>query len=377
MGNNRFLEFSVPEIDQITINEVVDCLKSGWLATGPRVLKFENKLKKYFKVPNVLGLTSATSGLFLAMKAMGVGKGDEVITTPMTFVATLNAIVHTGATPVLVDIDLKTKNIDVDEVREAITPNTKVILPVHFAGVPADLDPLYEIAQHYGVRIIEDSAHAIGSEYCGKKIGSFGDTQIFSFHPNKIITSGEGGAVLTRDVKLAEKIKILRFHGIDYTNSDNNYQYDVVEPGYKYNMMDLQAAIGMHQLDHLDEFIQKREKLVDRYQQELTNIPGLELPILPSYPCKVAWCIYTPLITEKAKIDRRQFIELMRKRNVDVRYHYPAIHTYKFYREKFGYKLGQFPKAEKISKEIVSLPLFPRMTYSDQDMVVSAIKEIL
>ncbi len=383
MGAKRLLKFSVPVIDQNAIDEVVDCLKSGWLVSGPRVLKFEKNLAKFFQARYVLALNSATNGLFLTLKALGIQAGDEIITTPMTFIATLNVIAQIGARPVLVDIDLNTRNIDVHQIEAAITSRTKAILPVHFAGIPVDLKPLYEIAQRYRLRVIEDAAHAIGSEYRNQKIGSFGDTQVFSFHANKIITTGEGGAVLTRDEQLADQIKTLRYHGIDYNSpycdESNRYfpHYDVTVPGYKCTMMDLQAAIGIHQLTRLTEFIQKRAQLVQRYQQLLADCPGLMLPEIPKYPCKIAWYLYAPLVTEKAKVSRDHFIYLMRQQQIDLKCHYRAAHLYRFYQRQFRYQPGQFPVAERVSQTIVSLPLFSTMTEADQDRVVETIKKIL
>jgi len=296
---DEFLKFSSPKINQSTIDEVVACLKSGWLATGPRVKRFEEDLKKYLKAEHVLAVNSATSGLHLVLKCYDLKNGDEVITTPMTFVASLNTIVHVGAKPVLVDVDLKTRNIDVTKIEAAITPKTKAILPVHFAGIPADLDPLYKIAQKHNLRVLEDSAHAIGSHYKGKMIGSFGDTQIFSFHPNKVMTTGEGGCISTRDANLAKDITVQRFHGIDRDawnryGIEGNQDYDVIQPGYKYNMPDLLAAIGIHQLAELENFIAKRQKLVDRYNEKLANWPELTLPQLPNYDCRISWYVYAP-----------------------------------------------------------------------------------
>lgn len=380
--NNEFLKFSNPEINQAAIDEVTACLKSGWLATGPRVKRFEEELKKYLKAPHILALNSATSALHLTLKCFGLEPQDEVITTPMTFVASLNTIIHAGAKPVLVDVDLKTRNIDVSQIEAAITNRTKAILPVHFAGIPVDLDPLYQIAQKYNLRVLEDSAHAMGSYYKEKIIGSFGDTQVFSFHPNKVMTTGEGGCVATRDEELTKKISIQRFHGIDREawnryGKEGNQNYDVVQPGYKYNMMDLQAAIGIHQLQALENFIAKRQNLVDRYNTLLSDWPELTLPQLPHYNCRISWYIYAPLINlAAAKMSRDTFIEQMKEQNIGIGYHHHAAHLYTYYQENFGYKLGQFPHAESISDRIVSLPLFSTMTLSDQDRTVTAMRKV-
>ncbi|MEI8055133.1 MAG: DegT/DnrJ/EryC1/StrS family aminotransferase [bacterium] len=374
----KFLKFTAPAIDQTTIDEVIACLKSGWLATGPRVKQFEEGLEKYFGSPHVLALTSGTAALHLALKGFGLKSGDEVITTPMTFIASLNTIVHAGAKPVLVDVDLKTRNIDVTKIVSKITSHTKAILPVHFAGIPVDLDPLYEIAQKYNLRVLEDSAHAIGSHYKGRVIGSFGDTQAFSFHPNKVMTTGEGGCVSTRDTKLAQDIKVQRFHGIDREafnrhEKGGSQDYDVIKPGYKYNMLDLEAAIGIHQLAELESFIAKRQVLVDRYNEKLFNWSELSLPQLPSYNCRVSWYVYAPLITN---MSRDIFMQQMQEHGIGTGLHHHAAHLYTYYQETYGYQRGQFPNAETISDHIVSLPLFASMTLDDQDRVIAAMKRI-
>src|SRR4051812_815881 len=248
-----FLPFARPDLQAGEIDEVVAVLKSGWLTTGPRTAKFETQLKGYFGAPHALAVSSATAGLHLAMLALNLQAGDEVITTPLTFAATLNTIVLGNGTPVLVDVDPKTFNIDAERLAGAITPRTKAIMPVHFAGLAVDLDPIYALADKHGLRVIEDCAHAIHAEYKGKRLGSFGDTQVFSFHPNKNMTTGEGGVVVTRDATVAKSVATMRFHGID-RDAFNRFSkagsqvYDVIAPGFKYNMMDLQAAIGMHQL---------------------------------------------------------------------------------------------------------------------------------
>ncbi|CAL7963764.1 UDP-4-amino-4-deoxy-L-arabinose aminotransferase [Gammaproteobacteria bacterium] len=379
---DKFLKFTTPAIDQATIDEVVACLKSGWLATGPRVKQLEERLERYFGSPHVLALTSGTAALHLALKGFGFKLGDEVITTPMTFIASLNTIVHAGAKPVLVDVDLKTRNIDVTKIVSKITPRTKAILPVHFAGIPVDLDPLYEIAQKYNLRVLEDSAHAIGSRYKGRVIGSFGDTQAFSFHPNKVMTTGEGGCISTRDSKLAQDIRVQRFHGIDREafnrhEKGGSQDYDVIQPGYKYNMLDLQAAIGIHQLTELESFIAKRQLLVDRYNEKLADWPELTLPQLPGYDCRVSWYVYAPLInTEAANMSRDTFMEQMKEHDIGTGLHHHAAHLYTYYQETYGYKRGQFPHAETISDRIVSLPLFATMTLDDQDRVIAAMKRV-
>jgi dTDP-4-amino-4,6-dideoxygalactose transaminase len=381
-SQNEFLPFSRPTIDQATIDEVVSCLRSGWITTGPRVKQFEDDLKAYCSAPHALALSSATAGLHLVLQALELKPGDEVITTPMTFAATLNTIVLTGGTPVLVDVEPGTYNMDVRQIEKKITKRTRAIMPVHFAGLPVDLDPLYELAKRHGLRVIEDAAHAIGTEYKGRRIGSFGDIQVFSFHPNKNMTTGEGGCVVTRDEKMAGDVALLRFHGMDREawnrfGKKGSQHYEIIAPGFKYNMMDMQAALGLHQLKQLDGFIRRRTELALRYRKLLAGWPQLSLPAAPSYAHLHAWHLYTPLIEpDAAGMDRDAFMAGMKERNIGTGLHYRAVHLYPYYREQYGFKPGDFPVAETVSDRIVSLPLFPLMTDADQDRVVAAMEDL-
>lgn len=380
--SDEFLPFSRPSISQAAIDEVVACLKSGWITTGPRVAQFTEDLKDYFNAPYVLPLMSATAGLHLGLLAMNLAPGDEVITTPLTFAATLNAIILAGGKPILIDIDPHTLNMDLNQLEDAITERTRVILPVHFAGLAVDLVPLYALAEKYGLRVLEDAAHAIGTEYHGKRIGSFGDTQVFSFHPNKTMTTVEGGCVVTRDQQLAEQISRLRFHGID-RQAWNRYgkhgtqDYEIVLPGYKSNMTDIQAAIGIHQLKELNSFITRRNELANRYQEALSDWPQWTLPQAPAYDHLHSWHIYTPLINEESTcMNRDEFIEAMKEKNIGTGLHYRAVHLYPYYRQAFGFNPGDFPKAEDVCERIVSLPLFPAMTDADHDRVLDVMYSI-
>jgi dTDP-4-amino-4,6-dideoxygalactose transaminase len=380
--NEEFLPFSRPTISQAAIDEVVACLKSGWITTGPRVKQFEDDLKAYLGAPHVLSLTSATAGLHLVLVALQLKPGDEVITTPMTFAATLNTIVLAGGKPVLVDVEPGTYNMDVTRIEKAITKRTRAIMPVHFAGLPVDLDPLYDIAKKHNLRVIEDAAHAIGTEYKGKRIGSFGDIQVFSFHPNKNMTTGEGGCVVTRDEKLASDVALLRFHGMDREawnrfGKKGSQHYEIIAPGYKYNMMDIQAALGLHQLKQLDGYIKRRTELALRYHRLLADWTHWTVTKSPAYSHLHAWHLYTPLINpEAAGMDRDAFMQGMKERNIGTGLHYRAVHLYPYYREQFGFKPGDFPVAETISDRIVSLPLFPLMTDQDQDRVIAAMDDL-
>ncbi len=380
--SEEFLPFSRPSISREAINEVVACLESGWIATGPRVAQFTEALQSYFNAPYALPLTSATAGLHLTLLALNLKPGDEVITTPLTFAATLNTIVLAGAKPVLVDVDLQTYNLDLNQLEEAITEKTRAIMPVHFAGLPVDLDILYQIAETHELRVVEDAAHAMGTEYKGKRIGSFGDIQVFSFHPTKNITTGEGGCIVTRDAELARKIGLLRFHGID-REAWNRYgkggvqDYEIVLAGFKYNMMDIQAALGLHQLKELDSFIERRNQLAERYQEALVDWAQWTLPNIPSFPHRHAWHIYTPLLNEHvAKMNRNEFMQAMKAKNIGTGLHYRAAHLYPFYRETFGFKPGDFPNAENIGERVVSLPLFPGMTDAEHDRVLDVMYSV-
>jgi len=345
------------------------------------VERFEGALKDYLFASHALALSSATAGLHLALLAMDLQPEDEVITTPLTFVATANTIVEAGATPVFVDVEPGTLNLDLEQAAAAVTERTRVLMPVHFAGLPVDEDALYAFAARHGLRVLEDAAHAIGSEHRGRRIGSFGDTQVFSFHPNKNMTTGEGGCLTTSDAGLAAVVERLRFHGIERNELGpaaraTGSPYDVSAPGFKCNMMDLQAALGLHQLKDLDGFIARRTALAERYLELLDGWPELRLPKAPTYPHRHSWHLFTPVLeVERAGVDRAGFIAAMKARGIGIGIHYPAVHVFRFYQERFGYRLGALPHAERIGERIVSLPLFPTMTDADQDRVVAAMRE--
>lgn len=380
--SETFLPFSRPTISQEAIDEVVTCLKSGWITTGPRVKKFEEMLKDYLPAPHVLALTSGTAALHLCLLSLNLRPGDEVITAAHTFAATLNTIVLAGAKPVLVDVDLKTYNMDVEKLAAAITEKTRAIMPVHFAGLSVDLDPIYALANKYNLRVIEDAAQAIGTKYKNKLIGSFGDTQIFSFHPNKNMTTGEGGCVVTRDDKLSKEVSVLRFHGIDRDafnrfSKEGSQHYDVIAPGLKYNMLDIQAALGIHQLPELESFNQRRKELATRYHAMLTGWPEWDLPLHPEEAPGHSWHLYTPLINPAAAgMDRDTFMTKMKELNIGTGLHYDPPYLYRYYRENFGFKRGDFPNTDTITDRILSLPLFPSMTEIDQDRVVNTMKQL-
>ncbi|MEI6306054.1 MAG: DegT/DnrJ/EryC1/StrS aminotransferase family protein, partial [Deltaproteobacteria bacterium] len=336
---DTFLPFSTPTIDDEEINEVVDSLKSGWITTGPKVKRFEEAFKAYVGVPFAVPLSSATAGLHLTLLALKIKEGDEIITTPMTFASTVSMIVLCGATPVLADIEPGTLNIDANKIREKITTATRAIIPVHFAGLSCDMDPIFALAKEFNLNIIEDAAHAAGTEYKGKRIGSLDSISIFSFHPNKNITTGEGGMVCTKNETQAEEISLLKFHGMSREawkrfTPGGTPNYDILLPGFKYNMMDIQAAIGIHQLPKLDGFIKQRTEIAEYYNREFADVEELAPPALPHYDQCHAWHLYTPLIRiEKLTINRDTFMVELKKHNIGSGLHYKAIHHHAWYRE--------------------------------------------
>ena len=378
-----FLPFSAPLLGEEEIAEVVDSLRSGWLTTGPKVKRFEEEFKAYIGAPHAVPLSSATAGLHLTLLALKIGAGDEVITTPMTFASTVSMIMLAGATPVLADIEPGTLNIDVEQVRKKITPATRAIIPVHFAGQPCDMDPLFKLAREHGLTIIEDAAHAVGTEYNGRKVGTFDSVSIFYFHPNKNITTGVGGMVCTPDEALAEEISLLKFHGMSREawkrfSASGTPGYDIMLPGFKYNMMDIQAAIGIHQLPRLDGFIERRRQIAEQYNHAFGSLPELVLPRYAPYQQRHAWHLYTPLVkTERLSIDRDGFMAELKQRNIGTGLHYRAIHHHTCYRTALGIADSELPVASYASDRILSLPLFPAMTDQDVHDVIAAVTEVV
>lgn len=380
---DSFLPFSRPTIEQEEIDEVVDSLKSGWITTGPKVTRFEEKIAKYVDADHAVALNSGTAGLHVALLALGIGPGDEVITTPMTFAATVNMILAVGATPVLVDIDRHTMNLQPELVGKALTPRTRALVPVHFAGLPCDMEAINRLARRHGLVVVEDAAHAIGTRYQGKRIGALSQATVFSFHPIKNITSGEGGMLTTNVAEVAEKSRVLRFHGIN-KDAWKRYdvrgvpEYDVLELGYKYNMLDLQAAIGLHQIDKLERFIAARTYIAERYLEALADNPGVFLPACSNPGDRHAWHLFVLKVdTDRLKIDRHEFIAQLKQRNIGTGIHFRAVHLHPHFAAALPYSRGDFPEAEWASDRLCSLPLYPLMTKADVDDVVAAIHEVV
>jgi dTDP-4-amino-4,6-dideoxygalactose transaminase len=375
-----FLVFGQPRIEQSEIDEVLDSLQRAWLGTGPKVARFERDFAIYKGVEHVAALNSCTAALHLSLLAAGVGKGDEVITTPLTFCATVNAIIHAGAIPVLADIDPVTMNIDPNEIARRITPRTRAIVPVHFAGRPCDMDAIMQIALKNNLKIIEDCAHAIETEYKGRKAGTFGDFGCFSFYATKNIVTGEGGMVIARNQGDIARIKVLGLHGMSqdaWTRfGDDGYKhYYVTECGFKYNMMDLQAAIGIHQLKRIELYWQYRESIWHQYMAAFAELP-IVLPASPEPDTRHAYHLYTILVDEeRTGISRDKFLERMKAQRVGVGVHYLSLPEHPYYQQAFGWKPEDYPNAMRIGRETVSLPLSAKLTEEDFKRVVSSVLE--
>ena len=379
---DNFLPFFLPTIEQDEINEVVDTLKSDWITTGPKTHKFEEMFREYIGCKHAIALNSCTAGLHLALVAAGIGEGDEVITSPFTFAATANVIVHQGARPVFVDIRRNTYNIDAEQIEAAISDKTKVIMPVHYAGQPCEMDEIMRITRRHNLLVIEDAAHAFSATYKGKKIGTIGDITSFSFYATKIITTAEGGMITTDNDELAEKIRLLSLHGISHDawkrySSEGSWYYEILYPGYKYNMTDIQASMGIHQLRKLDRLQEARRAIARLYSNAFKDMPEITEPSIAEW-VEPTWHLYPILIdTELLKLDRSKFIEALKAEGIGTSVHFIPVHLHPYYRKQFGFKRGDFPESEYVYDHIISLPLFPRMTEADARDVIAAVKKII
>jgi dTDP-4-amino-4,6-dideoxygalactose transaminase len=377
-----FIVFGAPQIERDEIDEVVRCLESGWIGSGPRVAQFETEFAAYKGQAFAAAVGSCTAAMHLSVLAAGLVEGDEVITTPLTFCATVNTIIHAGATPVLADIDPVTMNIDPAEIERRVTARTKAIVPVHFAGRSCDMDAIMKIAQRHELKVIEDCAHAIETEYRGRKAGTFGDFGCFSFYATKNVTTGEGGMILTRHEDALARVRTLALHGMSKDAwkrfSDEGYKhYFVVESGFKYNMMDLQAAIGIHQLRRVEANWKRREVIWNRYNDAFADLP-VTLPAAPETDTRHAYHLYTLLIDEdRAGLSRDEFLEAMTANNIGVGVHYLSIPEHPVYQEKFGWQPTDYPNAMRVGRETVSLPLSAKLTDSEVSYVVEAVRNVL
>ena len=379
---DRFLVFGAPQIEQDEIDEVVHSIKSGWLGTGPKVARFEDDFKRYKGASHAAALYSCTAALHLAMLASGVGEGDEVITTPLTFCASVNAIIHTGATPVLADVDPRTMNIDPERVAEKITPRTKAIMPVHFAGRACDMDALMALADSHRLMIIEDCAHAIETRYKGREAGLFGELGCFSFYVTKNVITGEGGMVLAKDEALAARIKVLALHGMSKDAwkrfSDSGWvHYQVIEAGFKYNMMDIQAALGIHQLKRVEKNWLRREQIWKRYNAAFRDLP-IGTPADPEPDTRHAYHLYTIMVDEaRCGISRDAFLSAIQAQGIGVGVHYLSIPEHPYYQKTFAWTPAQYPHAMKLGRETVSLPIGPKLGDGDVADVIEAVRRVL
>jgi dTDP-4-amino-4,6-dideoxygalactose transaminase len=375
----RFIQFAPPFIDEKEIKSVVNVLRSGWLTMGPLTVEFENQFAKYIGSECAVAVNSCTAALFLSLVAKGIGKGDEVITSPMTFTSTANVVHQVGAKPVFADIEGDTFNIDPEAIKDKITRKTKAIIPVHYGGQPCAMSEILEIARENNLIVIEDAAHAAGAKYKGKKIGcgTLGDLTCFSFYVTKPMTTGEGGMITTNDKKTADRLKILRLHGIDKDawkrySAAGNWYYEVKEAGYKYNTTDINAAIGVAQLKKLDGFNRIRDGIFRFYSSELKDLP-LTLPTIRKGVCS-SYHLY-PILLED--YDRSKFIEEMKKKGIGTSVHFIPLNLQPFYQKTYGYKKGDFPVAEKVYQREVSIPIHPKLTKRELRYIVSTIHEIL
>ncbi len=377
-----YLIFGAPFIEQDEIEEIVRTLRSGWIGTGPRVKKFEENFKLYKKAKNAVAVSSCTAALHLSLLASQLKPGDEVILPSMTFCATVNAIIHSGATPVLADVEPRTMNIDPNNIQERITQKTKAILPVHFAGRPCNMNEITDIARLHNLMVIEDCAHAIESKYKGKHCGTFGAFGCFSFYVTKNITTGEGGMVICNNEEQASHIKIMALHGLSKDAwsrfSDIGYKhYFVTEAGFKCNMTDIQAALGIHQLEKVDQYWERRQEIWKQYNEAFSVLP-VTLPEEPESDTKHAFHLYTLLIDKrKTGISRDDFLDAMHSRNIGTGVHYLSVPEHPYYQERFGWRPENYPNAMTIGRETVSLPLSAKLTNLDVQSVIETVNEIL
>jgi dTDP-4-amino-4,6-dideoxygalactose transaminase len=378
---DSFLIFGSPAIGEEEIAEVVASLRSGWIGTGPKVQRFEQMLSEYVGVEYCRCLSSCTAALILSMQVLGIGPGDEVLVPAMTFVASANAVEHAGAKPILVDSEPGTGLIDLDAAEQAITPNTRAIMPVHFAGRPLDMDRLSAFRDRHGLLVIEDAAHALGARWRDIPVGAFGNVAAYSFYVTKNVTTIEGGAIATDDEALAAEVERMALHGLSLGAwqrfSDTGFKhYEVVRPGFKYNMTDVQAALGLHQLPRLERWIDVRAERWHRYDELLAGVP-VETPAAPAPEAKHARHLYQVLVAPDATLSRDELLDGLTQHKIGNGVHYRGVHLHPYYRETYGLRAEQFPVASDISERTLSLPLSPVVSEADQDDVVQAMRTLL
>ena len=379
---SEFLPFSQPAINQDDIDGVVEVLKSGWITTGPKTAAFEEAFRKYLGADYSVSLTSATAGMHLVLLALELNPGDEVITPSMTWGSTINLLTLLGLKPVFADIDRRTLMVTPESIKKVLTDKTRAIIPVHFAGGPVDLDPIREIAAERDIILIEDAAHGLGTRYKGELIGKTG-TAVFSFHPIKNITTGEGGMVVSDNQDIAEKVRILKFHGLakdawQRYSRNGKVQVEIIMPGFKYNLTDIQSSLGLTQLARVEELNTRRGELSALYDRLLADISGISHIQSPSYPHKNSYHLYIVLLDiDRLTVTRDQFVDELKKRNIGTGIHFRPVHTQEYYRETAGYQRGSLPETEWVGDRLFSLPLFPSMSEEDVKDVANALQEVL
>jgi dTDP-4-amino-4,6-dideoxygalactose transaminase len=380
-----FLPFALPEIGDEEIAEVIDTLKSGWVTTGPKARRFEQDFAAFLGAPGIeaIAVNSATAGLHLALEALGIGPGDEVITTTHTFTATAEVVRYLGADVRLVDIDPATLNIDPAAIEAAVTPRTKAILPVHYAGLAVDMDAVRAIARRHGLKVVEDAAHALPTTHGGRLVGTLdSDVTVFSFYANKTITTGEGGMAVTRDPALAARMKVMRLHGINrdafdrFTAKVPSWYYEIVAPGFKYNLTDIAAAMGIHQLKRAQGFQQKRAQLAALYDELLADLP-LILPPRPAAGEVHSWHLYVLRLTDDAPIGRDALIEALYAAGIGCSVHYIPLHLHPYWRERYDLQAADYPHSQRAYERMLSVPLYTRMTEDDVRRVAAALQQAL
>jgi dTDP-4-amino-4,6-dideoxygalactose transaminase len=379
---DSFLVFGSPLIEEDEIREVEATLRSGWLGTGPKVSKFEEMFRAYIGCRHALALSSCTASLYLSLLVAGIGPGDEVITSPMTFAATANVIVHLGARPIFADIDRTTMNIDPTQIERRITSKTKAIIPVHLAGRPCDMNAIMDIARRHHLLVIEDAAHAIEAEFKGQKVGNIGDLTCFSFYVTKNLVTGEGGMITTNDDGWADKIQIYGLHGMSKgawkRYSDEGFKhYQIVYPGYKYNMMDIQASIGIHQLPRLERYLKRREEIWQRYDAAFASLPVIR-PALAEDNTRHARHLYTLLLDMgNLRADRDTIQQALNSENIGTGIHFVSLHLHDYYARTYDYRRGDFPNAEYVSDRTISLPLSAKLTDQDVGDVIAGLQKVI
>jgi dTDP-4-amino-4,6-dideoxygalactose transaminase len=381
-----FLPFALPEIGEEEIAEVADALRSGWVTTGPKTRRFEQDFVAFLGDDSLqaIAVNSATAGLHLALEAVGIGPGDEVITTTHTFTATAEVVRYLGADVKLVDIDPATLNIDPIAIEAAITPATKAIMPVHYAGLAVDMDAIHAIAQKHNLKVIEDAAHSLPTTYKGHLIGTLkSDAVVFSFYANKTMTTGEGGMLVTRDKDLAARAKVMRLHGINrdafdrFTAKVPSWYYEIVAPGFKYNLTDIAAALGLHQLKRLPGFQVRREHIAQRYDEAFADLPIIRPPRPVHAGDTHSWHLYVTRLADDAPIDRDAFIDSLFADGIGVSVHYIPLHLHPYWKERYDLRPEQFPHSQKAYERMVTLPLYTRMTDADVERVITAVRKAL